>query len=274
LTTSHGSSSPVRIGFGTLGLLALCAASGAAALAHDAIDIVGDYALAHDTYDDIMHSSRELVTGMALLLAVVLAWRGLRICCELGASWRGRLQCRRIDPRERLLFGVVTAVLTACFVPAMECLDGRLAGAPVKELDDAFGGSIALGLGLTLLCAAAVGAIVYGISRLLISHRDAVAAIISTLLRRIESAPRLSGRLFWRHVFTPRRRRTPHALRLCKRGPPNGDRIHGHHFLQSTEGDSREFRLYTRYTGGYRARGNAWLRRAGMRGTTPYCTAR
>jgi hypothetical protein len=275
LTTARGSSGPpVRVGLGTLGLLALCAAAGAAALAHYVIDIVGDYALPHDTYDDVIHSSRGLVSGIALVLAIVLASRGLRVCCELAASCRGRLRTRTLDPKASMAFALISTIATACFVPAMECLDGRLAGAPITTLGDAFGGSLALGLGLTLLCAAAIGALVYAIARWLISYRDAIATIIGTLLRRSSGAPRLCGRDFWRQVLTPRRRRTPHALRLCKRGPPSGGLNHGHHFLQSTEGDSREFCFYSRYAGVNRARDNANFRRPSMRGATAYCAPR
>jgi hypothetical protein len=264
----------VRLGWQTLGVLALCAASAAAALAHYAIDIVGDYALAHDTYDDVAHSSRELVSGIALLLALISASRGLRVCCDLAAYYRGRAQCAKHNRLETLAFFLTTIGAAACFVPAMECLDGGLAGMPVKEIDDAFGGSLALGLGVTIACALAVGFAIYSVARWLISHRDAIATIIETLLRRFsgESAP--SGGSLYRYLFAPRRKRTLHAYRLCKRGPPHGGFVWSHHFYTPTEGDSRDFRICTRVVCAHCARDNAEYCRARECGAAAYGAAR
>ena len=66
----------------------------------------------------------------------------------------------------------------------MEWLDGRLAGVPITRLSDAFGGSILLGAGITVLCAALGACLAYVIARWLLSHRDAIAAIIATLVSR------------------------------------------------------------------------------------------
>jgi hypothetical protein len=244
----------------------------AAATAHVAIDIVGDYALAHDTYDDVAHSSRELISGLALLIAFALATRALRVCFELAAANRTRLPQPSANRREGLgfVFGVIA--VSATLVPAMEWLDCRLAGVPVKELDDAFGGSILLGLGTTIVCAVVVGTLIYAAARWLLSHRDAIATIIETLLRRQSGSDRLCSRDLARHLFTPRRRRTPHALRLCKRGPPDGA-SHRHHRISSTEGDPREIRLFARVASVGNARDRAMLysaeRRGANRGYSP-----
>ncbi|MGC1380258.1 MAG: hypothetical protein WA814_04460 [Candidatus Baltobacteraceae bacterium] len=210
----------LRIGTLTLASLAACAAAAAAALAHVAIDVVGDYALPHDTYDYVSHSSRPLVTGVALLVASVLAARGLRICCELGAVYRVCIRETASSLSERIAFVLGTVAASAVLVPAMEWLDGRLDRVPVKELDDAFGGSILLGLGTTVVCAAIVASIVYAFARWLVSHRDAIVAIIQTLRGRLDGFVRPSALDLSRYRLTPRRRRAPHALRLCKRGPP------------------------------------------------------
>lgn len=189
-------------------------------MAHAAIDIVGDYALAHDTYDNLPHSSRELVSGVAFVLAVLLAGRGLRYCCAIAAANRARVGALRLSLRWTVGFILGVIALTAALVPSMEWLDGRLGGAPVKELDDAFGGSILLGGGTTVVCAALLALLVYGFVRWLISHRDSIATIIETLLRRTDGAARPCSHDLARCLSTPRRRRTLHALRLCKRGPP------------------------------------------------------
>jgi hypothetical protein len=210
----------MRVGIRTLVSLLLCAAAAGAALAHLAIDVVGDYALTRDSYDHLRHGSRELVTGIALLLAAVLATRGLSICCEIAAANRTRLLRPALRLRETLafLFGAVAA--SVVIVPAMEYLDGRLDGMPVRRLSDAFGGSIPLGLGTTLLSATLVALLVYAVARWLISHRDSVVTMIETLRRRAGGVVRPSGYHLVAQRFTPRRRRAPNALRLSKRGPP------------------------------------------------------
>jgi len=210
----------VRLGLRTLVPLALCGAAAAAALAHFAIDIVGDYALPHDTYDNLQHGSRELLSGLALVLAVALAARGLRICCEIAAINRTRILRPPLRMWEVFGFLFGTVAVSAILVPAMECLDGGLAGVPVRELDDAFGGSILLGLGTTAVCAGAVALLVYAVARWLICHHDSIATIIETLLRPTACTVRPSGYDLTRHLCSPRRRRAIHALRLSKRGPP------------------------------------------------------
>ncbi len=210
----------MRVGIRTLVLLASCAAAAAAALAHFAIDVVGDYALPADSYDRVSHDSRGLISGIALVLAVFLAARGLRICCDIAAFTRSRI----LAPVRRLKEGaVVVAAAVAgsiAVVPAMECLDGRIAGVPVHGLNDAFGGSLLLGLATTIVCAVGVALLVYGVARWLISHRDSIATIIGTLLRRIAERSGPSADDLTIQRLTPRRRRTAHALRLSKRGPP------------------------------------------------------
>jgi hypothetical protein len=213
----------VRVGFRTIALLTLCAAAAAAAMAHTAIDVIGDYALAHDTYDNLSHGSRELVTGAALLLALLLAAHGLRVCCAIATANRARIPQPPPGRRASVAFVLAVIAVTAVLVPAMEWLDGQLCGVPVKELDDAFGGSILLGLGTTVACAAFVALLVYCAARWLISHRDSIATMIETLLRRQDGALRPCRHDLARCLSTPRRRRTPHALRLCKRGPPGYD---------------------------------------------------
>jgi hypothetical protein len=209
----------VRVGFRTLVSLALCAAAAGAALAHLAIDVLGDYALAHDSYDDFAHGSRILATLVALAVAALLAARGLRVCCEVGARNRTRLARPGFGSPAALGYAA-TAVASSCaVVPAMEWVDGRVDGLAVTTLGDAFGGSLVLGLLTTVLCAALVAGLVFAFARWLISRHDTIVALIATLLRRNEDSLRPSagdlGRL--RLNFRPC---APHALRLSKRGPP------------------------------------------------------
>jgi hypothetical protein len=191
-----------------------------AAMAHYAIDVVGDYALARDSYDNLRHGSREIVTAIAVLVAVILVARGLRVCCEIAAANRAKLLRPALRLREILgmLFAGVAA--SAAIVPAMEYLDGRLDGEPVARIADAFGGSIALGLGTTVVCATLVVLLVAAVARWLMSHRDSIATIIETFLRAAGEGTRPSGYQRVGRLFTLRRRPAIGGLRLAKRGPP------------------------------------------------------
>lgn len=210
----------MRVGARTLVLLAFCAAATAAALAHVAIDVIGDYALPADTYDYLAHGSRDLVSALALVLAVVLAARGLRICCDIATFNRTRILAVT-RPMHEAFYTIAIAVSAAVvLVPAMEWLDGRFAGVPVRELDDAFGGSLLLGLGTTIACATLVALVIYGIAHWIISHHDSIVVIIATLLRRLSGVARPSSYDLDAQLFNPRRRRATSALRLAKRGPP------------------------------------------------------
>lgn len=249
------------------GRAALCAASAAAALAHYAIDVVGDYALPHDTYDGVSHASRALLSGVALLVAFVLARRGLRACFKIATSRRGNLPAASFSLREWAGFVLAAIAGTAVFVPAMEWLDGRLAGVPVRELDDAFGGSILLGLATTVLCATLVASLIYAIAFWLLSHRDDIVAIIVTLCRRSDTTSRPCGHDLERGFLSPRRRRTAHALRLCKRGPPGSATSRWHYHFTSTEGDSCEIRSRSHNARAACARRCVRICRAGRRAT-------
>jgi hypothetical protein len=232
-------------------------------LAHYAIDVVGDFALSHDTYDDVAHASREIASGVALLIALFLAVRGLRICCEVAATNRNRLPQTAFSVRQRIVLFLSTIAASLALVPAMECLDDRLAGDPITRLADVFGGSIPLGAGTTVICAALGAWLVYVIARWLLSHRDTIAAIIETLLTRHCVATRPRARDLARQLCTPRRRRAPQALRLSKRGPPDGADFSHHFCMLLLQGDSREFRISTRVARARRARDYAEFCRAG-----------
>lgn len=210
----------VRVGPQTLVSLLLCAAAAAAALAHAAIDVVGDFALQHDAYDHIRHDSRGLVGGVAFALAALLAVRGLRACCEIAAANRTRLPLARLPLREGAAFVFVAIVASTLLVPAMEWLDGRAGGVPVTSFADAFGGSLALGLATTLLCAAAVAAALYAFAHWILSHREAIAVAVATLLRPFGEKPRPATYALRACALTLARARANYALSLSKRGPP------------------------------------------------------
>jgi hypothetical protein len=136
------------------------------------------------------------------------------------------------------------SVLSVAIVPAMEYLDGLLNGIPVRNLSEAFGGSMVLGLSTTVICAMLIAALVFAIARWLISHRDTIANIIETLITHRAASDRPTRGEVIGQLFAPRHRRTPHALKRCKRGPPCGGVLPTRLIKQSIEGDSYEICLF------------------------------
>lgn len=209
----------VRVQFRTLISLALCAAGSAAALAHFAIDIVGDFALRHDTYDGMSHGSREYAAGFAIVFAVIVASRGLRACCDLAQRARGRIAQPELSRATMIGYVLLAVAVTCLAVPAMQWLDDAFAAVPLAHLGDAFGGSLLLGLITTLSCAAFVAALFFAFARWLLEHRDVIVAIVATLLRRCEKAVVAFVTDLDNHGFS-RQASSAVALSLAKRGPP------------------------------------------------------
>lgn len=226
--------------------LLLCAAAGAAALAHVAIDVVGDYALPHDTYDHIAHDSRNLIAGLALVAAMLIAVRGLRLCCDLAAADRGRLPGGNLSWRAILAFvGIVTAAATV-LVPVMELLDARLDGIPLDGFADAFGGSVLLGVAVTIVCALLVAGAVLALAAWILAHRAAIETIVVWLLGRDRESAVKNARARRRSFVRLRHPALVFALRLCKRGPPRVARFSRQHVIRTPEGDPRASTASTR----------------------------
>jgi hypothetical protein len=200
--------------------LVIAAAAAAAVVAHGTIDIIADYLVAHASYDDVSsHDSRGLVVAVAALVAGAIALHGLRLCCDVAAR-RTLASSPAPSWRSAPLFVAATMLLASVAVPAMELLDSRLAGTTLAGLDDAFGGSVLLGLGTTLACAAAVAIAVFAFARWILSHRDRIiAAIVGIIRLRLQTCtgPRRS-RNFAGASVCPRRLS---ALRRGKRAPPS-----------------------------------------------------
>ncbi|HEX4014978.1 MAG TPA: hypothetical protein VHX17_13965 [Candidatus Cybelea sp.] len=188
-------------------------------LAHVAIDVVGDFALEHDSYDNIAHGSRELVTAFAIFLALVLAWRGLKNCFEIAALNRRRIVEITFGARQTAGYFCATVLASVVAVPAMELLDGRDDGVNVARLSDAFGGSLALGVTVTVICAIAIAALVFAFARWLIFYRKTIVAIIETILRHTGDSLRPSAQALGRERLTFADR-CAYTLRFSKRGPP------------------------------------------------------
>ena len=249
----------MRLGLRTLVPLFLCAAAGAAAAAHVAIDVVGDYALPTDTYDHLAHTSRNLVAGLALSAAILIAVRGLRACCDVAVANRGRLIGPNLGKRTIAAFVAAVVAFAGMLVPAMELLDARLDGAPLDGLDAAFGGSTLLGVAVTVACAAVVAGIVLALAAWIVAHRDVIETMVVSLLGRANSATCKNASALRRRFSRTRRPVAVGALQLCKRGPPNIARVpYRQYFTRNSEGDPRALRLFARVTNAARIRNRAY----------------
>jgi hypothetical protein len=233
---------PVPVASRSLVALVIAAAASAAVVAHGTIDIIADYLVAHASYDDVSsHASRGLVVAIAAMVAGVVALHGLRLCCE-AATNRTLTSSPAPSWRTAPYFVGVTMLLASIAVPLMELFDSRLAGTTLAGLDDAFGGSVLLGLGTTLVCAAAVGIAVFALARWILSYRDRIIAAIAGIIRfRLQTqrhGPRCS-RVFGGAPICPRRLS---ALRRGKRAPPSHALVHSKTSHSQCEG------IYVSYT--------------------------
>lgn len=201
------------------GPLLICAAALSAAFAHYAIDVVGDYALAHDTYDRIAHDSRQIVVTVALVATLIAVARGVRLCFELATRDRGRLTENPLGWAEAAIFVSAVVLGALALVPAMEWGDGLIDHAPVHQLAAAFGGSIFVGVATTLVCASLVAAAIFALARWLLAHRDSLLALLTVFATRRPRASLATARTR-RAIPIDVRHRSPRAHRLSKRGPP------------------------------------------------------
>jgi len=199
--------------------LVIAAAAAAAVVAHGTIDVIADFLVAHASYDDVAsHDSRGLVVLIAAVVAGLVALHGLRLCCDAAAN-RTLTSSPGPSWRSAPIFAGATMLLASIIVPAMELFDSQLAGTALTGLDDAFGGSVFLGLGTTLACAGAIAIAVFALARWILSHRDRIIAAIAGIIRtrsQADAGPRRS-RSFTGAPICPRRLS---ALRRGKRAPP------------------------------------------------------
>jgi hypothetical protein len=221
--------------------LVIAAAATAAVVAHGTIDVIADYLVAHASYDDVSsHDSRGLVVAIAAMIAGAVALHGLRLCFD-AAAHRTLASSPAPSWRSAPLFAGATMLLASMAVPAMELLDSRLAGTSLASLDDAFGGSVLLGLSTTLACAVVVAIAVFAFARWILSHRDRIIAAIVGIIRfrsQTYTGPRQS-RSFTGAPICPRRLS---ALRRGKRAPPSDALRHPSTSLSHCEG------IYASYT--------------------------
>lgn len=161
----------------------------AAAAAHLATDIAGDYLLLHDAYDGVAHHSRPVLLALAGLVLLAAA---LRIICDLldrrCASKPSMLAAVRAALGHPAAFAVAAGAAAIVALAGMEYFDCSLAGR-TAGIDDLFGGSIALGAGTALILGAAIGWLTHRCVRLAAKYEAPIAAFIGSILKLTVSTP-------------------------------------------------------------------------------------
>ena len=154
---------------------------------------------------------------IAVVVAGVIALHGLRLCCEAAAN-RTLASSPAPSWRSAPFFVGATMLLASIAVPSMELFDSRLAGTTLAGLDDAFGGSVLLGLSTTLACAAAVAIAAFALARWILSRRDRIiAAIVGIVRSRLQACAGMRRSRSFADV--PICLRSLSALRRGKRAP-------------------------------------------------------
>jgi hypothetical protein len=200
----------------------------AAICAHVSIDIVGDYVLAHDSYDDPVHGSRwyaSLALAISAVAALALLLRALL------AETRGRVGAFRAAlsaavPASGAAFACVVVAIALPLLLAMAWLDVHSAGIATDDIADLFGGSLPLGASVTLAfgCASA-----FALHRLLAAatrHRRSIVRAFEAFVRARCGRSRESGVAL--SAARDDRPRVALALARCtsgNRAPPVGSTV-------------------------------------------------
>jgi hypothetical protein len=185
----------------------------AALIGHVLIDVLGDFVLDHDAYDDIDHSSRGIVALITLALAALGIGLGLRATIRdaCGSEYALCASLRRAIPRSGLTFSLRAIALATLALCAMEAVDAALAGHPVDDLGDLFGGSIVFGGSIIGLVAAIVSQTALAALRRC-AHLRLIASAVVAFLRR--SANCIRARVA---DFDVVHELIYHAFHLCRR---------------------------------------------------------
>jgi hypothetical protein len=165
-------------------LVLLLTALVAAAAAHSLIDIIGDYALPHDSYDGMAHHARTLAFVIVLIFAIGgvlrLLWSAIDDGHASTCSFRALIKPVPALPVWR--FAAAVTVVALLTVIAMESADALLDGVRIDDFADVFGGSIPLGLAVTLTISVCIGAAVSLLLRSLAAAHRAIVEIVCALL--------------------------------------------------------------------------------------------
>jgi len=206
-----------------VGIVLVSVALLAALLGHVIIDVLGDFMLAHDTYDDVDHSSRGVVALVTLALACCGIGFGLRAAVSEAAGSEDAFcaALRSAIPRGIAAFTVLAILAATGIMCVMEGCDALLAGQSIDDLGDLFGGSVVFGGTIVSVTAACVSVIAVAALRRLSRARRIAVALVAFLRRCVakviiaDSGSDLEHRLVFRSRVIARRvagRAPPRAL--------------------------------------------------------------
>lgn len=160
------------------------AALAAAAAAHSAIDLIGDFALPRDSYDGMAHESRALTFVVVLVIAAIailkFLWSALEGAGASTAAFRALVKPVLALPVWR--FAAMVTLLALVALMAMESTDALLDGVRIDDFADVLGGSIPLGMGVTLAISACIGAAVSQLLRAVAAAHEAIIEIVCAIL--------------------------------------------------------------------------------------------
>jgi len=157
---------------------------GAAAAAHFLLDFIGDFALAHDSYDGMAHGSRLV----SFLIVVVIAAAGavrLIVSALDGANTSTAAFRALVGPLLALStwrFAAAVASGALLGVVAMQAVDSVFSGARIDDVADALGGSIPLGVAVTLAVSGAIGTAVSRLFHVVSAAHDTIVEMVCSLL--------------------------------------------------------------------------------------------
>jgi len=165
-------------------LCALAAAAVAALVSHVAIDIVANFVVAHDPYDDIEHGSRLFVVGVALTMAfgaaAAVVWAAL-VDFRLGESELRSLIARAVATSPWRFAAAVAPAALAVLV-SMEMADALATTGRFCGLEDALGGSIPLGIAIVVAVSTAVALLVRWVLDVVDAAHRSIASAVGALL--------------------------------------------------------------------------------------------
>jgi len=209
---------------GALGaLVVVFAACCAALLSHVAIDIAGDFLLAHDTYDGLDHRSRSDVFAFGLTIGIGallrLVWGAIR------EAHTGRSGARPgfddVYGRGPWRFILFVVALTVPALATMEAFDLACSGSSIDGAADLFGGSFGLGFAVTIPVAVLSAFAVRFLARLITASQHSLAVVFERLISLLTRTARArQERSHRRGAAGVRRNRSILARRSAKRGPP------------------------------------------------------
>jgi hypothetical protein len=199
-------------------LASLATALLAAVCAHVGIDVLGDYLVRDDAYDHVAHGSRLIVGLIAFAIGTGVLARMFSVLCAHAGSQHMRNRMLAATRASALHIGGAVLGATLFFVPAMELFDALRAGSDLDDIGDLFGGSLALGLSVSVACAIVAAVLLVATMRWVCKHQDRIVSAISSLRAR-ESAKVIVYR-YERFTDTVIFTGISVARRRPERGPP------------------------------------------------------